>query len=310
MNTATREAYGNTLVELIDKNKDVVVLDADLAHATKTLKFSQKCPERFFNMGIAEADMIGTAAGLATCGKIPFASTFAVFATGRAFDQVRNTVCYPNLNVKIVGSHAGITVGPDGGSHEAIEDIAIMRSLPDMSVIVPSDDVEARAAVLAAAEIKGPMYLRMARVASPTYHKEDYVFEFGKGELVKDGKDVTIIATGIMVPKALEAARALAEDGIEAQVVNIHTIKPLDEKMVVECAKKTGRVITVEEATIYGGLGSAVCEVLSDKYPVPVRRIGVQDKFGKSGDPDKLLEEYGLTSKKIMETAQKMLRGE
>lgn len=308
MNKATREAYGDTLIELIDKNKDVVVLDADLAHATKTLGFSQKCPERFFNMGIAEADMIGTAAGLATCGKIPFASTFAVFATGRAFDQVRNTVCYAKLNVKIVGTHAGITVGPDGGTHEAIEDIAIMRALPNMSIIVPSDDVEARAAVLAAAEYNGPVYLRMARVASKTYHAEDYKFEFGKGELVKDGKDITIIATGLMVPKALEAAEKLAESGIKAQVVNIHTVKPLDEELVVECAKKTGRVITAEEANVYGGLGSAVCEVLADKYPVPVKRIGVQDKFGKSGDPNELLEEYGLTAEHMIAVAKEMVQ--
>lgn len=306
MNKATREAYGNTLVELIDKNKDVVVLDADLAHATKTLDFSQKCPERFFNMGIAEADMIGTAAGLAVCGKIPFASTFAVFATGRAFDQIRNTVCYAKLNVKIVGTHAGITVGPDGGTHEAIEDIALMRSLPNMSVIVPSDDVEARAAVLAAAEYNGPVYLRMARVASPTYHAEDYKFEFGKGELVRDGKDITIVATGLMVTKALEAAEKLAETGILAQVVNIHTIKPLDKELIVACAKKTGKVITVEEANVYGGLGSAVCEVLADKYPVPVKRIGVQDKFGKSGDPDELLKEYGLTAEDIVRTAKEI----
>ncbi|HIZ39717.1 MAG TPA: transketolase family protein [Candidatus Anaerobutyricum stercoris] len=307
MNKATREAYGNAIVELIEKNKDVVVLDADLAHATKTLKFSQECPERFFNMGIAEADMVGTAAGLASCGKIPFASTFAVFATGRAFDQVRNTVCYPKLNVKIVGTHAGITVGPDGGTHQAIEDIAIMRALPNMSIIVPSDDVEARAAVLAAAEIEGPMYLRMARVASPTYHSEDYTFTFGKGELVKGGKDITIIATGIMVPKALEAARKLEEKNIEAQVVNIHTIKPLDEELIVACAKKTGKVITVEEANIYGGLGSAVSEVLAEQYPVPVKRIGVQDVFGKSGDPELLLEEYGLTAENIVDTAVKMV---
>lgn len=307
MNKATREAYGDALIELIDKNKDVVVLDADLAHATKTLGFSQKCPERFFNMGIAEADMIGTAAGLAACGKIPFASTFAVFATGRAFDQIRNTVCYANLNVKVVGTHAGITVGPDGGTHEAIEDIALMRSLPNMTVVVPSDDVEARAAVLAAAEYKGPMYLRMARVASPTYHKGSYRFELGKGELVRDGKDVTVVATGLMVTKAMEAAEALAKDGIEAQVVNIHTIKPLDEKLIVACAKKTGKVITVEEANIYGGLGSAVCEVLAEVAPVPVKKIGVKDKFGRSGDPDELLKEYGLTVEHIVSAAKEMM---
>lgn len=307
MNKATREAYGNALVELIELNEDVVVLDADLAHATKTLEFSKKCPERFFNMGIAEADMIGTAAGLAVCGKIPFASTFSVFATGRAFDQIRNTVCYPNLNVKIVGTHAGITVGPDGGTHQAIEDIAIMRALPNMSVVVPSDDVEARAAVLAATKIPGPMYLRMARVPSPTYHKEDYVFQFGKGEIVKEGKDVTIVATGIMVPKALEAAELLEKEGVHAQVVNIHTIKPLDEKLILECAKKTGKMVTVEEANILGGLGSAVCEVLADRCPVPVKRIGVQDVFGKSGDPALLLEEYGLTKEHIVEEVKNLL---
>lgn len=306
MNKATREAYGNALIELIDKNPDVVVLDADLAHATKTLGFSQKCPERFFNMGIAEADMVGTAAGLSVCGKIPFATTFAVFATGRAFDQIRNTVCYPKLNVKIVGSHAGITVGPDGGTHEAIEDISLMRSLPNMSVIVPSDDVEARAAVLEAARIQGPVYIRTSRVPAPTYHSENYVFHFGKGELVRDGKDVTIIATGLMVQKALEAAEILAEDGISAQVVNIPTIKPLDRELILSCAAKTGRIITAEEATIYGGLGSAVCEVLSESHPVPVKRIGVQDVFGRSGNPDELMREYGLSAQDIVEAARAM----
>lgn len=305
MNLATREAYGNTLVEL-KENENVVVLEADLGHATKSLKFKEVCSERFFNMGIAEADMIGTAAGLSTCGKVPFASTFSVFATGRAFDQVRNSVCYPNLNVKIVGTHAGITVGEDGGTHQAIEDIAIMRSLPNMSIIVPSDDVEARAAVLAAAEIKGPMYLRMARVASPTYHAEDYKFEFGKGEIVCDGDDVTIVATGLMVVKALKAAEKLKEEGISARVVNIHTIKPLDEELIISSAKKTSKVVTVEEATILGGLGSAVCEVLAENYPVPVKRIGVEDKFGKSGKPDLLLEEYGLTTERIIEEVKKI----
>ena len=305
MNLATREAYGNTLVEL-KENENVVVLEADLGHATKSLKFKEVCSERFFNMGIAEADMIGTAAGLSTCGKVPFASTFSVFATGRAFDQVRNSVCYPNLNVKIVGTHAGITVGEDGGTHQAIEDIAIMRSLPNMSIIVPSDDVEARAAVLAAAQIKGPMYLRMARVASPTYHAEDYKFEFGKGEIVCDGDDVTIVATGLMVVKALKAAEKLKEEGISARVVNIHTIKPLDEELIISSAKKTSKVVTVEEATILGGLGSAVCEVLAENYPVPVKRIGVEDKFGKSGKPDLLLEEYGLTTERIIEEVKKI----
>ena len=307
MNLATREAYGNTLAELKD-NENVVVLEADLGHATKSLKFKEVCPQRFFNMGIAEADMIGTAAGLAACGKVPFASTFSVFATGRAFDQVRNSVCYPNLNVKIVGTHAGITVGEDGGTHQAIEDIALMRSLPNMSIVVPSDDVEARAAVLAAAAYKGPMYLRMARVASPTYHNDSYVFTLGKGEIIREGSDLTIIACGLMVMKAMEAAEQLAKEGVSVRVINMHTIKPLDHKLVIESAEKTGKIITVEEANILGGLGSAVCETVSEYCPVPVKRIGVRDRFGKSGNPDKLLQEYGLTAEHIIEEARKLCK--
>lgn len=307
MNLATREAYGNTLAELKD-NENVVVLEADLGHATKSLKFKEVCPQRFFNMGIAEADMIGTAAGLAACGKVPFASTFSVFATGRAFDQVRNSVCYPNLNVKIVGTHAGITVGEDGGTHQAIEDIALMCSLPNMSIVVPSDDVEARAAVLAAAAYKGPMYLRMARVASPTYHNDSYVFTLGKGEIIREGSDLTIIACGLMVMKAMEAAEQLANEGVSVRVINMHTIKPLDHKLVIESAEKTGKIITVEEANILGGLGSAVCETVSEYCPVPVKRIGVRDIFGKSGNPDKLLQEYGLTAEHIIEEARKLCK--
>ena len=307
MNLATREAYGNTLAELKD-NENVVVLEADLGHATKSLKFKEVCPQRFFNMGIAEADMIGTAAGLAACGKVPFASTFSVFATGRAFDQVRNSVCYPNLNVKIVGTHAGFTVGEDGGTHQAIEDIALMRSLPNMSIVVPSDDVEARAAVLAAAAYKGPMYLRMARVASPTYHNDSYVFTLGKGEIIREGSDLTIIACGLMVMKAMEAAEQLAKEGVSVRVINMHTIKPLDHKLVIESAEKTGKIITVEEANILGGLGSAVCETVSEYCPVPVKRIGVRDIFGKSGNPDKLLQEYGLTAEHIIEEARKLCK--
>lgn len=307
MNLATREAYGNTLAELKD-NENVVVLEADLGHATKSLKFKEVCPQRFFNMGIAEADMIGTAAGLAACGKVPFASTFSVFATGRAFDQVRISVCYPNLNVKIVGTHAGITVGEDGGTHQAIEDIALMRSLPNMSIVVPSDDVEARAAVLAAAAYKGPMYLRMARVASPTYHNDSYVFTLGKGEIIREGSDLTIIACGLMVMKAMEAAEQLAKEGVSVRVINMHTIKPLDHKLVIESAEKTGKIITVEEANILGGLGSAVCETVSEYCPVPVKRIGVRDIFGKSGNPDKLLQEYGLTAEHIIEEARKLCK--
>lgn len=305
MNTAIREAYGKALLELKD-NPDVVVLDADLAHATKTLAYSQECPEHFFNMGISEADMIGTAAGLATCGKVPFATTFSVFAAGRAFDQIRNSVCYPNLNVKVVGTHAGITVGADGGTHQAIEDIAIMRSLPNMSVIVPSDDVEARAAVLAASELKGPMYLRMSRVPTKTYHHDDYKFEFGKGEIVREGTDCTVIATGIMVEYALEAAEKMAEDGVSVRVVNMPTIKPIDDELVVKCARETGRIVTAEEANVIGGLGSAVCEVVAGTVPVPVKRVGVEDRFGRSGTPEELLEAYGLTAEHIEEEIRSM----
>ena len=305
MNEATRVAYGNALAELADKNPDVVVLDADLAGATKTAAFKAVCPERFFDMGIAEADMVGTAAGLASCGKIPFATTFAVFATGRAFDQVRNTVCYSNLNVKIVGTHAGPSCGEDGGTHQAMEDIALMRALPNMTVVVPADDVEARAATLAAADHVGPMYLRMARLASPTVHTaNDYHFELGKGEVLREGTDLSIIACGMMVPRTLEAAERLSGEGIQARVVNMHTIKPLDEELVLDCAKTTGAIVTVEEASVIGGLGSAVAEVVSERCPVPVRRIGVMDRFGKSGNGNELLDEFGLSADHIVEVAR------
>lgn len=307
MNEATRVAYGNALAELADKNPDVVVLDADLAGATKTAAFKAVCPERFFDMGIAEADMVGTAAGLASCGKIPFATTFAVFATGRAFDQVRNTVCYSNLNVKIVGTHAGPSCGEDGGTHQAMEDIALMRALPNMTVVVPADDVEARAATLAAADHVGPMYLRMARLASPTVHSaEDYHFELGKGEVLREGTDLSIIACGMMVPRALEAAEKLSDEGIQARVVNMHTIKPLDEELVLDCAKTTGAIVTVEEASVIGGLGSAVAEVVSERCPVPVRRIGVMDRFGKSGNGSELLDEFGLSADHIIQVARSL----
>ncbi|MGG5315846.1 transketolase family protein [Enterococcus sp. AZ072] len=305
MNAPTREAFGKTLVELID-NEDVVVLDADLAHATKSMMFADKCPERFFNMGIAEADMIGTAAGLALSGKIPFASTFAVFATGRAFDQIRNSVCYPRANVKIVGTHAGISVGEDGGTHQAIEDIAIMRSLPNMTIIHPCDDVEARQAVLAAAKFQGPVYLRMSRVATPTLHDEDYKFEIGKGEVMREGKDIAIVATGLMVAKAKEAAEQLAEAGIDAKVINIPTIKPLDEELLLATAKEVKGFVTVEEHNVIGGLGGAVSELLAQNEPKKIKMVGVQDKFGKSGNPDKLFEMYGLTVEKIVEAAKSL----
>lgn len=305
MNKPTREAFGEALVELGAKKENVVALDADLAGATKSAGFKKAYPDRFFDMGIAEADMIATASGLATCGKIPFASTFAVFATGRAFDQVRNSVCYPNLNVKIVGTHAGPSCGEDGGTHQAIEDIALMRVLPNMAVVVPADDIEARAVVLAAAEHHGPMYLRMARLASPTIHAEEgYAFELGRGEVLREGTDVTIIACGMMVARALEAAGALARKGVSAQVVNMATIKPLDCELVITCARKTGRVVTVEEASVIGGLGGAVAELLSEKYPVPIKRIGMPDCFGKSGDGAELLEEFGLSAEHIVEVAQ------
>ncbi len=303
MSIATRDAYGKALAEMKD-DQNIVVLDADLSESTRTAKFAAVAPERFFDMGISEADMIATAAGLASCGKVPFCSTFAVFLTGRAIDQIRNSVCYPNMNVKLVGTHAGVSVGEDGGTHQAVEDIALMRALPNMSVIVPSDDVEARAAVLAAAELPGPMYLRMGRYATPTYHSEDYRFELGKAELVKDGTDCTIIATGMMVIRALDAAKTLEKEGIHAQVVNMHTIKPLDEEMIVNCAKKTGRVVTAEEGTILGGLGSAVCEVLCEKYPVPVKRIGMNDVFGESGEGNQLMTHFGLTAEHIAEVVR------
>ncbi|QQQ87627.1 transketolase family protein [Peptacetobacter hiranonis] len=300
---ATREAYGKTLVELVE-NKDIVVLDADLAGATKTAMFKKACPERFFDMGIAEGDMMGTAAGLAVSGKIPFASTFAIFAAGRGFEQIRNSICYPNINVKIAATHAGVTVGEDGGSHQAIEDISLMRSLPNMVVLNPADAVEARQMVLAAAEYVGPMYLRFGRAATPVIHDESYKFELGKGEVVKEGKDVSIIATGIMVAKALEAAETLKADGIDAEVINISTIKPLDNELVLASAKKTGKVVTAEEHSIIGGLGSAVCELLAEEHPVKVTRIGVKDVFGQSGSPAALLEHYGLTAADIVKACK------
>lgn len=300
---ATREAYGKTLVELVE-NKDIVVLDADLAGATKTAMFKKVCPERFFDMGIAEGDMMGTAAGLAVSGKIPFASTFAIFAAGRGFEQIRNSICYPNINVKIAATHAGVTVGEDGGSHQAIEDISLMRSLPNMVVLNPADAVEARQMVLAAAEYVGPMYLRFGRAATPVIHDESYKFELGKGEVVKEGKDVSIIATGIMVAKALEAAETLKAEGIDAEVINISTIKPLDNELVLASAKKTGKVVTAEEHSIIGGLGSAVCELLAEEYPVKVTRIGVKDVFGQSGTPAALLEHYGLTAADIVKACK------
>lgn len=292
---ATREAYGKALAEFGAKYPDLVVLDADLANATKTNSFQKVFPDRHIDCGIAECNMMGIAAGLATVGKIPFASTFAMFASGRAYEQVRNSIGYPHLNVKIGATHAGITVGEDGASHQCLEDMALMRAIPGMVVINPSDAVEARAAVQAAIEYVGPVYLRFGRAAVPIINdREDYKFEIGKGELLREGSDVTIVATGICVSSALEAADKLAADGISAEVINIHTIKPLDTELIVKSAKKTGKVVTAEEHTIIGGLGGAVCEALSEKAPTPVLRIGVNDVFGESGTAAALVAKYGL----------------
>lgn len=292
---ATRESYGNALAELGAEYPELVVLDADLAAATKTGVFKKAYPERHIDCGIAECNMVGIAAGLATVGKIPFVSSFAMFAAGRAFEQVRNSVGYPHLNVKIGATHAGITVGEDGASHQCNEDIALMRTIPGMVVMCPADDIEAKAAVRAAVVHNGPVYLRFGRAACPVINdKPDYKFEIGKGTVVREGTDVTIVATGICVGSALEAADKLAEEGVSAEVINICTIKPLDEELIIASAKKTGRVVTAEEHSVIGGLGSAVCDALCKEYPVPVCKIGMQDVFGESGPAAALVEKYGL----------------
>ena len=292
---ATRESYGNALVELGKEHDNLVVLDADLAEATKTGMFKKVFPERHIDCGIAEANMIGIAAGLGSTGKVPFCSSFAMFAAGRAFEQVRNSVGYPHLNVKIGATHAGISVGEDGASHQCNEDIALMRVIPGMTIINPSDDVEAKAAVKAAYEMEGPVYLRFGRLAVPVINdRPEYKFEIGKGIVLREGSDVTIIATGLEVNESLEAAKMLEADGISAQVINIHTIKPLDTELVVSAAKKTGKVVTVEEHSIIGGLGGAVAETLSEQCPTKMLRIGMMDTFGESGPAVKLLEKYGL----------------
>ncbi len=297
---ATREAYGSALKEF-GKKYDIVVLDADLSKSTKTDSFKKTYPDRFVNVGIAEANMMSTAAGIASCGKTVFASSFAIFAAGRAFEQVRNSICYANLNVKIGATHAGISVGEDGGSHQAIEDISLMRSIPNMTVINPADSVEARAAVEAAILHDGPVYLRFGRLATPViYDAENYTFELGKGKQLRDGSDVAIIATGLMVPEALEAADTLAQEGIQARVIDIHTIKPIDKDIIIKAAKETSFIVTAEEHSIIGGLGSAVAEVLCENAPAKLVRIGVQDEFGRSGDPYVLLKEYGLSAENLV----------
>ena len=292
---ATRESYGKTLAELGHENPDIYVMDADLSAATKTSIFAKEFPERFIDTGIAEANMMGIAAGLASCGKTVFVSSFAMFATGRSYEQIRNSIGYPKLNVKICASHAGITVGEDGASHQCIEDIALMRAIPGMVVMCPADDIEAKAEVRAAAKYEGPVYMRLGRAAVPVINDpETYKFEWGKGIKVKEGKDVSLIASGVMVDSAIKAAKMLEADGIDAEVIDIHTIKPIDEDIIVETAKKTGVVVTLEEHSVIGGLGSAVCDVLCEKYPVRVKKIGVQDVFGESGPASGLMEKYKL----------------
>ncbi|MCC8028424.1 MAG: transketolase family protein [Lachnospiraceae bacterium] len=297
---ATRESYGNALVEIGREHEDLIVLDADLAGATKTNIFQKVFPERHIDCGIAEANMMGIAAGLATCGKVPFASSFAMFAAGRAYEQVRNSIGYPHLNVKIGATHAGISVGEDGATHQCNEDIALMRTIPGMVVVNPCDDVEARAAVHAAYEYAGPVYLRFGRLAIPVINDpQAYHFELGKGVALRKGQDVTIIATGLCVNESLEAARLLEADGIDAEVINIHTIKPLDEELVAASARKTGKIVTVEEHSVVGGLGSAVCDVLSEKAPTRVMKIGVNDEFTMSGPAVQLIKKYGLDAESI-----------
>ncbi|EES50840.1 transketolase family protein [Clostridium botulinum] len=303
---ATREAYGKALVKLSNINKDVVVLDADLSKSTKTADFKAAAPERFINMGIAEANMMGVASGLSTCGKVPFVSTFAMFAAGRAFEQIRNSICYPKLNVKVCATHAGLTVGEDGASHQSVEDISLMRSIPNMIVINPADAIETEAAILAVAEYNGPCYVRLGRLAVENVNdNSNYKFEIGKGVTLANGNDVTIVATGIMVKLALEAKEELAKEGIDARVINIHTIKPIDSELLIKAAKETGAVVTAEEHSIIGGLGSAVSEVLCEEMPVPVLKVGIEDTFGESGKPEQLLKAYGLTTEKIVEKAKK-----
>ena len=298
---ATRESYGEALRDLAGEYKDLVVLDADLAAATKTGVFKKACPERFFDCGIAEANMMGVAAGLAACGKIPFASTFAMFAAGRAYEIVRNSIGYPHLNVKIGATHAGISVGEDGATHQCNEDIALMRTIPGMTIINPSDDVEAKAAVKAALDFEGPVYMRFGRLAVPVINDaETYKFELGKGVVLKEGNDVTIVATGLLVNEAVEAAKVLEAEGISARVVNIHTIKPLDKELICKCAKETGVIVTAEEHSVIGGLGSAVAEAVTECCPVPVVKIGVNDEFGHSGPAVDLLKEFGLCADNIV----------
>lgn len=305
---ATRDAYGQALAKLGGLNSDIVVLDADLSKSTKTADFAKVYPGRFFNMGIAEQNLMGFAAGLAAAGKIPFASTFAIFAAGRGFEQIRNSIAYPKLNVKIAVTHAGLSVGEDGGSHQAIEDVALMRAVPNMTVLVPADAQETYQVIKAAVAYRGPVYIRMGRLAVPVLFDENYTFKIGKANVIRHGSDITLIANGLMVAEALQAAAVLQQRGIEATVINCASVKPLDEETIVAAAQKTGAVVTAEEHNIIGGLGSAVAELLGEKYPVPLQRVGVQDSFGESGRPAELLAKYGLTADQIVSAAERVLK--
>lgn len=304
---ATRDSYGNGLVELGKIHENIVVLDADLAGATKSGMFKKAFPERHFNCGIAESNMVGVGAGLSTMGLVPFVSTFAMFVAGRAYEQVRNTIGYPHLNVKICATHGGISVGEDGASHQCCEDFALMRTIPGMTVMCPSDDVEARKMLRAAYEMEGPVYIRFGRAAMAVYHDESFAFAVGKGEVLRNGKDVAIIATGILVPEAIDAGERLAAEGIHARVINMATIKPLDKDIVIQAAEDCGKIVTVEEHNIIGGLGEAVCAVLAENCPVPVHRIGVNDEFGHSGPAAELLKQFGLTSEHIVAHTKKLI---
>lgn len=309
INKATRESFGMALCELAKTNKNIVALDADLSGSTKTAMFQKAFPERFFNCGIAEGNMISTAAGLAACGKIPFAASFAMFATGRAYEQIRNSVAYPHLNVKIAGSHAGISVGEDGATHQCCEDIALMKTLPGMTIINPADHWEMMAAVKAAVEYDGPVYLRLGRLAIDSFNDPDnYSFTLGKGITLHEGNDITVIATGIIVKDALEAVRELEAQGINARLINIHTIKPIDEDVIVKAAKETGRIVTVEEHNVIGGLGDSVCDVTARKCPVPVTKIGIQDQFGYSGPAKELLKLFGLSKENIAKVVTDLVK--
>ena len=305
---ATRDVYGETLAQLGESSQEIVVLDADLSGSTKTNIFAKKFPERFFNMGVSEADMMGTAAGLSTCGKIPFASTFAIFASGRAWEQVRQSIAYPKLNVKIVASHSGITVGEDGGSHQAIEDIALMRVIPNMTVIAPCDGIETRSVIQEIVKYNGPVYVRVARGKSPVVLPEDYKFTIGKGVVLRDGKDAAIIANGLMVSHALEAAEMLKKEGLHIRVINMSTIKPIDRDLIIKAAKETRAIVTAEEHSIIGGLGEAVAGAVAEECPVPVKKVGIQDKFGQSGLAEELLAHYGLMPKDIAEAVKEAIK--